>query len=717
MKPEPIFTLPASRYKRNINVLPEYVNAQASFLHLRTGRPWLECYEFIKAQIKPGGAFPLKDPTVLYLAKESKGNRDKYEGLLSEYLNNIQDTKALFAPTLTTYVPTVVDKSIIAQYTEGVLAERKSYKRQMLDAEMSRNKVKEDYYKVLQTFCKIKVNSISGGHASPSTILYNKSSHSTLTSTCRIATSYSNASNERFIMGNRHYWSPDVIIAALTTAHRTMIDGDVLAMLDHYNLHEPTVQDVMDCITYSSNLYWRNTGELEEIRKLVERLPVAARAYFLYGSDLYHLEKHNPKLVHDLLTRMACRANEPYTLNPEKVIGEATGDMIAYASLLCSDIMRGLKLNEMFTTHPTEYGIVAATILKTYAILEEYRSLLEVFFRPVTLPPSIAKLPTMIRRAVLTSDTDSTIFTTQYWTKKIAKRYDFSELSYAVGYTIVFLASEQVTHLLALMSANLGIPPDQIHRIKMKNEYYFPIFSLTSNAKHYYSFISACEGNVYHDMRLEVKGVNLRSSNAPKAVTKQLHTHMAYLMNEAIAKGSLSIDEAIGDIIDLEKDVQADLRAGGHRFLRTMQIKDAESYIKKDDAPAIAQHNLWEAVFAPKYGKAPDIPYPSLNLTVNLGTKTKVKDWLEQLEDRELAARMEAYMTAMKKTTIPTLRLPGEIITSMGIPEEILPVISVRKLTMDIVKPFYLLLESLGIHLINKHNTRLLSEEYDYRQD
>lgn len=518
-------------------------------------------------------------------------------------------------------------------------------------------------------------------------------------------------------MGNRHYWSPDVVIAAILTAHRYHRINNVSKLIDEFNLHVPTTDEIMSCITYSTNLYWRNEASVMEIRKLVETLPDTSRVFFMYSSDLYHLEKHNTSLVKDLLTQLACRAVDPYLLDPKAVIESATGDVIAYASLLCSDIMKGLKLNEMYTTHPTEYGIVAATILKNYNVLESYRDLFEVLFRPTYLPPTIAKLPTIIRRAVVTSDTDSTIFTTQYWTKKIVGKYDFSELSYAVGYTIVFLASEQVTHLLALMSANLGIPSDQVHRIKMKNEFYFPIFSLTSNAKHYYSYISACEGNVYRDMKLEVKGVNLRSSNAPKVVTKQLHKHMAFLMNEAITNGSMNIDTAIGEIIDLERDVQTDLRNGGHRYLRSMQIKDADSYINKNDAPAIKQHELWEEVFAPKYGKAPDIPYPSLNLTVNLGSKTKVKEWLAGLEDQSLAARMEAHMARTGKTTIPTLRLPGEIVTSSGLPSEILPVISVRKLTMDIVKPFYLLIESLGIHLINKHNTRLLSEEYDYRLD
>ena len=51
----------------------------------------------------------------------------------------------------------------------------------------------------------------------------------------------------------------------------------------------------------------------------------------------------------------------------------------------------------------------------------------------------------------------------------------------------------------------------------MKNEYKFDVFVPTQVAKHYYASIGCQEGNLYKAQEPEIKGVHLKSSNAPPA--------------------------------------------------------------------------------------------------------------------------------------------------------------------------------------------------------
>jgi hypothetical protein len=83
------------------------------------------------------------------------------------------------------------------------------------------------------------------------------------------------------------------------------------------------------------------------------------------------------------------------------------------------------------------------------------------------------------------------------------------------------------------------------------------------------------------------------------------------------------------------------------------------------------------------------------------------------MEDRELAARMEAWMLKNDKLTLgKTFILPESILASGGIPKEIFDVVGVRKIVSDSTKVLYIILESLGIYMTDKKITKLVSDFY-----
>lgn len=708
------FTYLTDDYIRQKQILEQAILQTATYVSRMSGDPIDMCIDFIKRNIKPDGLAPIKDPRIHYLQRKKNGDREERETTFTEYLKVVYDNELIMAPTMTVYLNPKQRTSILGLYITDNLLKRKKFKHKKFEYMMAGDTDKENFYDNLQNNAKIKNNSVSGAHASPSNPLYNKSSHSTLTSICRIATSYANANNECFLMGNRHYYNPNVVIHSIL-AMLTNIDMSIPAKaIMKYNLYIPTVQDVLDCITYSSDHYWRDPIMVNRIGDLVANLTDIERACFLYNGDLYHLAKYNQQFVRGFIEELCHRIDTPIE-SPETYIKAAGDDLTTMVTLICSKYMNGRQLSKVKQEDPMAYGIVGATAKKCMEVLEKYETLITSLWRNDLLPCSIAKIPSIVRKAVITSDTDSTIFTNQFWTHWISDGNDFSDRAYEVGYTTTFLTSQLVKHKLALMSTNIGAIKEHVHKISMKNEFYFPTFGLTPVAKHYFAYRSAQEGNVFKNLVPEIKGVHLRNSSAPVEITIKLREYMEYLMLSLMSKGGLNVDEALSPVYEVERDVVNDIRQGGYKYMKSVQVKDPRSYVKAEEAPNYKQYLFWEEIFAPKYGSVPPPPYGGISVSVDLSNTTKFTRWLSNMQDQELANRIRAWALRNGKRTITTIIVPTPILDVMDMPVEILDAIDSRKLIKTISNPFYLVLESLGIYMMNKNNTRLVYDIFEER--
>lgn len=711
-----LFTHLPEEYKRNLNIVDAYVDQIGYFLAKQTAKPYDYCRDYVQKNIKPDGKFPLKNPRVLMLQRAKNGDRNQREDTFLGYIDFVIQKQLILVPTFTVYLNPNQRKSMLAEYIVNNMKLRKVHKKLKFDALMLEDEATEVLHDNIQNSLKIKNNSLSGAHSSPSTPLYNKSSHSTLTSTCRISTSYANANNEMFLMGNRHYWSHQTVINHLIVCGLYTNFMTLQAAMEKYNIHVPTTDDVMECITYSSDLYWKSQYLTDNIRAFVDKMTALEKAAFVYIGDLYHLAKHNPDLVRNFLTDLPKMATYSLPLaEAKKIVRSAVGDLVTTATLVCSKITNGRILtgkDSMEELDPEGFGIVAASIRDMDLVLTSYKELIVGLWRPDTLTQSIAVVPNIIRRAVVTSDTDSTIFTNQHWTRWMSPGALFSETAYNTGYATTFLVSQTVRHKLAMMSANLGFITEHIHQISMKNEYYFPVFSLTSQAKHYFACRSAQEGNVLPKLQTEIKGVHLRDSTAPSHVTETLKKYIESIMETLMGRGDMTIEEVLMPVANIELDIINDIKSGGFRYMKSMQIKDLNSYVQKEEAANYQHYMFWNAVFAPKYGDAPEPPYQAIKVSVDLDNRTKVNAWLEQMEDKELAMRIAHWVRTNNKTNITTFVLPLLNLQAQGVPVEIRNAINLRKLVRNISSPFYLILESLGLFILNDNTSRLVSDTF-----
>jgi hypothetical protein len=166
-------------------------------------------------------------------------------------------------------------------------------------------------------------------------------------------------------------------------------------------------------------------------------------------------------------------------------------------------------------------------------------------------------------------------------------------------------------------------------------------------------------------------------------------------------------------VADLERDVQRSIIAGESTYMRSGQIKTAESYKKDPQSSPYQFYDLWQKVFAPKYGEAPPPPYQAMKLSLDLNSAGAVRNWVESIEDKELAQRLKDWLIKNNKTgAITSLLLPEQNLEATGMPKELISQLDMRRATLDVSKIFYLILETLGYYATNDKLSHLCCDYY-----
>ena len=101
-----------------------------------------------------------------------------------------------------------------------------------------------------------------------------------------------------------------------------------------------------------------------------------------------------------------------------------------------------------------------------------------------------------------------------------------------------------------------------------------------------------------------------------------------------------------------------------------------------------------------------------MKISVDLGNKTLIKRWIDNMEDRELAGRIQEWHLRNPKRKFTQLLLPETVIATNGIPKEILAIADYRRIIFASVEPYYHVLECFKLMMIDKNRTRMVSDFY-----
>lgn len=708
------FILPAEEYKRDINPLRDYVHDQVSHLMIMANISREEAQAFVAKQLQPGGEFELKEPQAVYLERDLEtGDREEASAPVSEYIATILRDGNIFAPTMTTYHNPTVRMSPLSEFQDANVKSRSKAKKQMFIAGQDEGDESFNYmfFKGSQTTEKLANNAVSGSMISEHNPICNKTGHSSLTSACRQTSAYGNANNERFLASNRHYWSYKItrnnIISIVANTDYSALEQ----VMTKYSLHYPTIEETMGVIVRSAKLYWNDKRSYAKLQLLVDKLNPLQRAAFVYTGDLYQLKEFNDDFVRNFIRRLIQRV-DVVDATPTETIKKWPEDFLNLAKQLCSRFTKGKSLDKVKKENPEGYATVAATTESIAQTLWEYADVVKTLWATDNMPASIAMFPNSLRRVVLVSDTDSTIFTTQDWIMWYCGGIKFDDDYDAVTATMIFLASQSIIHILAKMSANVGIGRDHAFTVEMKNEYKFDVFALTQLGKHYFAYIGCQEGNVYDKFKKEIKGVHLKSSNVPKDVVKQAENMMINIMDTLMKDGKLSALKYLKEVADLERSIVASITRGEFRYLKLTTVNNHESYKNGEDTATWKQYGMWKDVFGPKYGHVTPPPYKGIRISLELDSKTKTQKWLADMRDQTVADAMRKWLLDNNRDKITSMILPLPVVSAKGIPEEIMMAIDTRKIVEKATAMFYLILEALGLYFNHTDLRQLAMDRY-----
>ena len=696
------------QYIRDIDVVKNATQQLAHSLTRARNIPYAEALVFAESKVQS----TMVDPEVKALVRGDNGDRVKAIIPLSKIFEKTMRDQMPMSPSMTIYLSKNVRESILAIATKKNMNLRNSFKADKASAEIAGDTVGRGIAENKQQGRKRSNNALSGAQVSKATNLCTPTAHSSLTSTCSVTAGNGNANNEKFIAGNRHYWSPDIVLGNISSICNITDAALFQEAMETYGLVYPSVEDCWEMVCDSSKYYWDPTVENTPILDVIRGLTPLERAMVMYVGDLKHLADLNDEFVGTMIRSIANPATQPLSLSECAIVGpKIKGDLWVLTNYVGKNFVQGRKHGDLMKDEHN-YGLYCATGKGTLDAIEKYSLLIRAFWTTQNMPVSVADIPTIIRRAVPASDTDSTIFTVQYWVKRYTTGTLFSDESCNIRDAIVFLCSQTIIHILAMMSTNMGIATEHRFLLGMKNEYVFPVFCVTNATKHYYAYQGAVEGIIKKEMALELKGVNLKASTSPKELVAKCHDMIREIMDATMSGKGMVLNDLLKRIADMEREIIESIRTGKATFLKRVNVKSPEGYKQLEEAPTYKAHLFWNEVFGPTFNMAPELPYRGLRFNTSVKNKTGMQDWLDRFDDQDCKKRLEDWMERTGKGMVKTIIVPADLISEYGVPDDIIKNMNVRKTISNNMSCFYVMLTAMGLMFLDKKNTKLLSDYF-----
>lgn len=627
------------------------------------------------------------------IVKNKVGDREVKIIPISAVFKHVQQNNYHFSPSMVAYTHSDEEECVNSIGTRLFIANRKHYKD--LRQSVPKGSVLYGKYHELQNAFKIFNNAQSGAMSSEGTPINNKTGHTSLTSTCRCLTSTANLVNEQFVAGNRFYNTPENTLQSLTARIQVTDLKALESVMEKYKLHYATVEDVMERVRYSSYRYWESVKHMAIIEGFLESISALERSSILYTLDLVSLFQHNEDMVIKFFDEFTHITTPEEGKTEEDYAKPSNGDKyVLCISKLLKEPSK-LELN-CLNDHQDK-------------VEDKYSDFIKVFFKSPIPPSGLFDVISAVRDCVLTSDTDSSIYTVSEMIDSYTTDKQKSiRLNAVLTYFIRMISVDQHQQL----SANLNVAKKNLKLLGMKNEYYFGAYVTTLMSKHYYASQLMVEGVMNPEPDMEIKGVHLKSSK----IAKSIKDFAQKLMGDAISaienKTKLNAAETLREIGDLERSIMDDINGGDWKWLSKQTVKGKTAY-SKPDSSVYFFHEMWEEVFADKYGPAPDLPYIGIKVSVDLGTKGKVKDFIASIKDPVIASKFEQYMTVKGRGDLGNIVLPMERLQYMkDIPEEVKQCIDMRTIIKQNLKSVYEVLNSTGLYFMNASITRLVSDEH-----
>lgn len=694
---ENIFVKEASYYKNNINPVQQYIEQLITFYRLKYNLSYEEC----KSKVKELLSSHFQNRTIKFFERQENGDRAVREDNILNYINDTIKNNQILTPTFTTYLSKNEKRSLLSDFIANNVKRRSVAKKIAQKAKVEGNTLLFTSKNNEQNMMKIYNNSLSGAFAQETCILYNPTSHSTLTSVTRTVSSLANTSNESIISGNRYLPTIDDVINFIVYVVTYLNKDYIQQVVNKYNLHIPTIEETIEVLQYSSNLYFPPNPLYEQhILPLVKNLSDVERAGICYVNDLYHIRVYNENFfrnfINEITEKKIVNSTSEEYIEKIKTIDE---NILNFVHQIFFDEVKGygkdyVKMNSIGLT-----SNLYETSLNVLQVLNKYSDFINAFLLSNITPFNSHRIRYMRRRTVVLSDTDSTCFTLDKWVEWYNNKFEINSKTIAVAGSIAFLATQVIIHLLAQLSKNLNVSNEDINVLAMKNEFLWTVHIPAEISKHYLAYTVMQEGNVFAKPDIEIKGVHLKNSAIPKAIIDDAKSLMKHMLENVHNNQRISLTSVINRIKQLELNIQQEIANGNTDYFKKSKIKNKEAYALGEELSPYQRHTFWIDIFSEKYGSINDPPYDVIIVPTILINKSSLKNWLESIPDTNIQNKLFTWLEKYKKTSLPTIYLENTLVTSIGIVEEIRNIIDYKRIILDITKQHRILLECLGVIL------------------
>ncbi|AXH70810.1 hypothetical protein [Vibrio phage BONAISHI] len=694
----PFFFEDIGQYKRDFDILGNYQKTVAQHISLHKGFEFEHSLRIVKRMMVK--MFPAKSPDMKVMKRPVRGDRKLAKIDFLSYIDFVAKNDHIMTPNLICYANPKVERSFIAGFIDENLAVRKAVKKEGHAAKLAGNDVHATFCNLLQANYKIRNNSISGATSSAHNPLYYTTAHTALTSFCRAMTTTANSINERMLASNRHYFTPDVAIENVNYIIRTADLGMIAVAMQEHGIVPPSEEYTIDLILRSGHKYWRSDLWDQKIRNFIKTLSPVQRAAFCFCNDMHALQETNDKYMRGFFNELLWMPEIEHP-DPDAEFNSTEEDLIVLLGPLCASFMEGRSWGDLKEDDPSLYARTATRIAHIKRTLKKHSDVIRAFYTTDVMPQNLHQFPSVVREAVVASDTDSSIFSCQRQVKWYTGSYDTNELSIPLTGIVTFMVSQNIAHNLGILCAQIGVEEKQLMRPTMKTEFQFNVFAVTPKTKHYLATMEVQEGNVYDKTKYEIKGVNLKNSKLPPEVKAILEDYQKGLMNKIKNNEELTPQMVMAVPAYVEHKIMEDLRKNSATWFKAMQIKTKATYANTSVYRFVP---FWNNVFGPKYGKIELLPTPCIEVKVSLEKPAQIDAWLETLPP-DMARRARDAINDEEygfKNGLTRIIIPMELIIDNQLPVEISNIINDRRVLADMMGPFYLTMMTTRLHVVDK---------------
>ena len=690
---------------------------------------------------RPGVLQTYRDEMVAYIKREfglseeeadkqfRLACKDRYRPQTAIIVENVEDGRPeLKAVDLVTYLDKHADDLVSPSGSFYMQHEKKTGATiQMVQNKLDqRGALKKDQFKAKaagdvlayltayygQSSVKITVNSLPGNYGSPYSGFYDKGNYNAITSGGRALIGYANTCIEHVLGGNFGWFSIEQILNHINIHLFDGIDCSVVkSVMDKHRLKWVSSDDLKKFFHEELSIYHRyKDSDYALVDALVDKMKPEEIQFFWYYQNLRHIIMFNDEVFRPWITDLfdLTKVVDDPNVKAEDLF-KLDGDLVMMCNVAFYDTVKSgdssIQVYDLPGKMPEKAIKFVNIANRVQKKIDDMTDIFDTFVNTRLNVPDVQNRKMMQRNSSVISDTDSVIFTVKDWVQWYTNDiYKLTNPAYQISTLMVYWITKAVAHVLAIYSISHGAKGKHIKDMKMKNEFMYPTMCLADIKKTYAGVVTVQEGVILPKPQTDIKGVQLKGSDMCKESTKFAEN---FIVDDLLMKSlnkKISGHDLIEIVIAREKEIYQDTVNGMTRWCQPESIKGKDGYAKPMSS-AYFYYLAWQEIFAWKYG---DIQIPTKTIVLPIAEPTpEYFEWLQK-ESPKICKKFQDFLLRYSKSPSKMALSP----IAKQIPKELIPLVKIRDIIYENVKPCRLILSQLGIRCGFDDDKLLFNEVY-----